>query len=63
MTYDVVSVNQETYEVRVLEENVSLERANRLVEYAVMRRGVETEFFSEAKHGTYSTGDTWKGAD
>jgi len=57
--YDVVAVNMATQKVRVIHKNDSIENAQAVVEMAVMRRGVETEFFAEAEAGLYQDGDTW----
>ena len=35
--------------------------AEAVVNMAVMRKGVESEFFSEVPAGKYKEGDTWKG--
>jgi hypothetical protein len=61
--YDVVAVNLETNKVRIYGyEQDTRERADAIVQMAVARRGLETEFFSEVIHGQYSEGDEWNGS-
>jgi hypothetical protein len=59
--YDVVAVNPETNKVRIMDTNKTHGDADACVKMAVLRRGVETEFFSEVIHGQYAEGDEWKG--
>ena len=47
--------------VRLIAEGKTLRNAEAIVNMAVMRRGVETEFFSEVSSGKYKTGDKWNG--
>ena len=48
--YDVIAVNQETHEERVLATDKSRKDANAIVSMAVARRGVEDEFFKKVPH-------------
>lgn len=43
--YDVVAVNLKTLEERVMERGLSADNADAYIMFAVMRRGVETEFY------------------
>ena len=57
--YDVVAVNLAGMTVRVLTRGVSLSRAEAQVMFAIMRRGVEEEFFAEVPAGKFKDGDSW----
>lgn len=57
--YDVVAVNLDTNVVRLIAEDKKLATAEKIVEMAVYRRGVEEEFFAEVPAGRYSEGDKW----
>jgi hypothetical protein len=59
--YDVVSVDDKTNAVRVIAQNKTLRNADAIVQMAVMRRGVEGCFYSEAPAGSYKDGDAWRG--
>jgi len=59
--YDVVAVNIETRIVRVLATDKTLPNAEAIVKMAVMRRGVDEEFFAEVKSGLCKEGAVWKG--
>lgn len=62
--YDVVAVDLETSKVRFMAQGKTEKNAEAVVNMAVMRmvrRGVESEFFSEVPAGKYKEGDTWKG--
>jgi len=59
--FDVVAVNFHTGVVRLMAENKSERNADAVVKMAVMRRGVDEEFFSEVPHGKYRDGDKWGG--
>lgn len=58
--YDVLAVNFSTAIIRLLAEQKTYRNAEAIVSMAVMRRGVEEEFFVKVKSGTYKEGDTWK---
>ncbi len=60
--YDVLAIGLRTREVRVLERNLSLLNAEAVVALAIMRRGVEEEFYATATSGLYEDGDIWFGA-
>lgn len=59
--YDVVAVNISTGKVRVMATGKDKPNAEACVKFAVMRRGVEEEFFSEVTAGRYQEGDQWRG--
>lgn len=48
--YDVEAVNLATGEVRKIAEHKTLANAEAIVKMAVMRRGVDEEFFREVEH-------------
>lgn len=55
--YDVMAVNIADSTVRVMATNKTLENAEAIVSMAVMRRGVDEEFYCEEPAGKYKTGD------
>ena len=59
--YDIVGVNIKTGTVRIMAREKTHENADEFVKMAVMRRGVDEEFFSEVIHGQYEDGDKWEG--
>lgn len=61
--YDIVAVNLKTHLVRIMDENRSKANAEAYVNMAVMRRGVEEEFFVAVPHGRYDVGDKYVGPD
>lgn len=60
MSNDVVAVNLETRNVRIISANKTRENAEAIVSMAVARRGVEEEFFTIVPSGTYKNGDRWQ---
>ena len=58
-TFDVVAVEMKSLRVRLIAEGKSERAAEGIVNMAVMRRGVEVEFFAEVPAGSYSDGDLW----
>jgi protein gp37 len=62
--WDVVGVKIDRSEggrVRILEANQRLKDAEAIVAFAVMRRGVDIEFYASVPAGSYGEGDTWAG--
>ena len=57
--FDVVAVTIKTRKVRLLAENKTERNAEAVVKMAVMRRGVEEEFYTEVPAGKYKDGDTY----
>lgn len=56
--FDVLAVSIETNAVRLMAQNKDERNAEAIVEMAVIRRGVEEEFFTTAPTGKYKDGDT-----
>lgn len=63
MLYDVVAVDVDTRGVRLLASGKKLPDADAIVCMAVMRRGVEEEFFFRVPAGSYKDGDQWRGKE
>ena len=59
--FDVVAVNIKTGIVRLMAQSKSQPNAEAIVKMAVMRRGVEDEFFADVPQGKYKEGDKWEG--
>lgn len=57
--FDVVAVDLKTYKVRFMAQGKTERNAEAVVTMAVMRRGVEDEFFVKVPAGTYAEGDTY----
>lgn len=57
--YDVIAVNLTTHKIRMFGENKTLDNAEAIVAMAVMRRGVDEEFYKEVPAGKYKEGDTY----
>ncbi len=54
---DVLAVNLATNKVRVIARDKSAADAEAVITMAVMRRGVDEEFFTDAPAGQYQDGD------
>lgn len=61
--YDVVAVDMKTEKVRLLAEKKAERNAEAIENMAIMRRGVDDEFFVTVKSGKYKDGDEWDGDD
>jgi hypothetical protein len=59
--FDVVAVSMVTDKVRVLGSSKSKDDADAIVAAAVMRCGIESEFFCKVHAGSYQEGDIWEG--
>lgn len=60
LLYDVVAVNMDTRRVTALyAERKTLRNAEAIVTMAVMRRGVDEEFYAEVPSGSLKMGDTY----
>lgn len=59
--YDVVAVDLKTSKVRIIAAKKSLENAESCVTTAVLRRGVDEEFFASVTSGKYKEGDQYNG--
>ena len=62
-TYDVIAVAIIDSKVRLLATNKSERTADAIVSMAIMRRGVDGEFFTEVPSGRYKDGDTYTTAN
>ena len=59
MKFDVVAVDLKTHAVRLMANDITESNAQAVIKMAVIRRGVENEFFVEAPVGKYKDGDAW----
>jgi hypothetical protein len=59
--FDVIAVNQQTSIVTLMAEGKTERNAEAVVKMAIMRRGLETDFYVEVPAGKYKNGDTFKG--
>lgn len=59
--YDVVAINIQTNSMRMIATRKTIQNAEAIVSMAVMRRGLDEEFFSEVPAGKYKDGDQWSG--
>ena len=57
--YDVLEVNMETHEVRVLGVNKTINNAEAIEAMAVIRRGLDINFYVTVPTGKYNDGDEW----
>ncbi len=63
LRYDVLAVNLQTHKVRVLAHDKDHRNAEAIIDMAVMRRGVDVEFYTTGYTGIYKDGDDWKSDD
>lgn len=56
---DVIAVNYNTKKVRIFARGKSEANAEAIIEMAVMRRGIEEEFYTTSDDGRYNDGDTY----
>ena len=61
--WDVVRVAFTTNQVKVLAGPRDKWQAEAVLKMAVLRTGVEYQFFARVPHGRYQDGDEWKGAE
>lgn len=59
--FDVVAVRFDNGRVCVLDTNQTHRNAEAIRDMAVLRRGLEESFYSEAPAGMYQDGDKWIG--
>lgn len=57
--FDVIAVNIETNKVRMMATGKTERNAEAIEQMAVMRRGVEEEFFASVPAGLYKDGDDY----
>lgn len=55
--FDVVAVDNSTNKVRFMAQGKTLANAEAIVSMAVMRRGLNEEFFTEVSTGKFKEGD------
>jgi hypothetical protein len=60
---DVVAVNLTTHKVRLMAKRLGAADAEAVIKMAVMRRGMEEEFFVDAPAGQYADGDMFWNSD
>lgn len=58
-TFDVLAVNLTTRKVRLMAQDKNERDAEAIVEMAVIRRGVEEEFYTTVPAGKYAEGDKY----
>lgn len=63
MEYDVLAVNIATSKVRFLAQGKDERNAEAIINMAIMRRGVDEEFYTEVPAGSYKEGDAYKGKE
>lgn len=59
--FDALAVNIKTGKVRIFGQNKTLVNAEAISKMAIMRRGLDEEFYVEAPAGKYKEGDKWEG--
>lgn len=59
--FDVVAVNLKDNTVRFFGEGETYQNADAIVKMAVMRRGLDEEFYAVVAAGSYKEGDKWHG--
>lgn len=57
--FDVVGVNLSTNKVHMVKADLSAEDAEAVIKVAVMRRGVNMEFFTGVPAGEFKEGDSY----
>jgi len=61
--FDVLAINMKTGLVSIMAENKSERNAEAIETMAVMRRGVNDEFFATVATGLYKEGEKWNGVE
>ena len=59
LLYDVLAVDIATHKVTIIGSNKTERNAYAIETMAIMRRGVDSEFFVTVPAGKYSDGDEW----
>lgn len=59
--FDVIAVNIENKTVRLMAQDKSYKNAEAIVNWAVMRRGVDEEFYAVVPCCMYHPGDLYRG--
>ncbi len=58
--FDVLEIRFDNGRVRVLDTNKTLRNAEAIRDMAVIRRGLDESFYSEAPAGMYHDGEKWQ---
>ena len=58
---DVLAVKIADHSVRIMARGKSIPNAEAFINMAVLRRGVDTEFYVAVPNGEYREGDIWIG--
>jgi hypothetical protein len=58
---DAIAINLKTQKVRILDSGKTIQDAQAIVNMAVLRRGVQNEFFAVVATGSYVEGEDWQG--
>lgn len=59
--FDVIAVDIKTKAVRIMAADMEIDNAEAFVSMAVVRRGVDKEFFAPRPAGSYKEGDKYAG--
>lgn len=57
--YDVLAVNHGTGRISIMAENKTQRNAEAIENMAIMRRGLEEDFYVTVPTGTFKEGDQW----
>lgn len=57
--FNAIAINIKTNKVRIFGTNKTLRNAEAISGMAIMRRGLEEEFYAEAPSGKYKEGDSY----
>ncbi len=60
-TFDTLAVNIETSTIRFFGQDKNLQSAEAIVKMAIMRRGLDEEFYVVVPHGMYKEGEKFNG--
>ena len=63
LLYDVLAVDMKTHRVTLMSESKTARNAEAIETTAVIRRGVDAEFFIIVEAGKYKDGDEWSTDD
>lgn len=59
--FDVLAINIKTGIIRLLDRGKTYPNAEAIVKMAIMRRGVDEEFYTEVRADVYAEGEKWDG--
>jgi hypothetical protein len=65
VSHDVLAIRLDDYSVRFLAENENADDAEAIMNFAIIRRGLDEEFYAIRPHGEYKAGEKFgtKGTD